>query len=283
MAKHVGQYGPDALDRCRRTCLQVAVDLGEYLNDVVLVGGLVPTLLVDEAPLSSRRRDGERHPGSLDVDLALAFAVVDEERYQPLIEQLRARGYESSRNDKGNRRGFKWHHPGHGGGVDIDFLIDDDLLDGDRRVLHMGQDFGALRARGVELVFSDFEDRTLAGQNFDGAMCQRTLRVCGPSAYVVLKAFAFRNRAEEKDAYDLFYALPQTLDEQRAVATRLRGWRDRPAVDAALALLAQDFAAPDATGPLAAERFIGAHGESGIATDLSTRIAFILREIEHPT
>lgn len=280
MAKRLGDYTAEGLDECRRTCLQVAVDLGEFLDDVVLVGGLVPALLVDDAPIAAHRRSGERHPGSLDVDLALRFALLDEDRYRPLIEQLRARGYQPVPNDRGNPRAFKWRNAAHGGGVDIDFLMDDDLLDGDRRILHMGDAFGALRARGVELAFEDFEVRTLEGVNFDGATCVRELRVCGPAAYLVLKVIAFRNRAEEKDAYDLFYVIPQTLEEQRRVAARLQSWRDRPAVEHALGLLAEDFAAPQSTGALAAERFIEATPDSGIATDLAARAQFLLRIVQ---
>ena len=31
--------------------------------------------------------------------------------------------------------------------------------------------------------------------------------MCGPGAFVVLKALAFRDRGEPKDAYDLVYVL----------------------------------------------------------------------------
>lgn len=38
-----------------------------------------------------------------------------------------------------------------------------------------------------------------------GARASRTIPVCGPGAFTVLKALAFGDRTENKDAYDLFY------------------------------------------------------------------------------
>ena len=40
-------YGGDSLVRVRSTCLYVATKLGDLLDDIVVVGGLVPSLLVD--------------------------------------------------------------------------------------------------------------------------------------------------------------------------------------------------------------------------------------------
>jgi len=37
------------------------------------------------------------------------------------------------------------------------------------------------------------------------ANAKRDVYVCGPGAFVVLKALAFRKRGENKDAYDLYY------------------------------------------------------------------------------
>ena len=41
-------YLPEQLDRVRRTCLYVATKLGDLMDDVVAVGGLVPSLLIEQ-------------------------------------------------------------------------------------------------------------------------------------------------------------------------------------------------------------------------------------------
>ncbi len=38
-------------------------------------------------------------------------------------------------------------------------------------------------------------------------MATRSISVCGPGAFTVLKALAFSYRGENKDAYDLYYVL----------------------------------------------------------------------------
>ena len=60
-----------------RTCLHVATVLGDLMQEqLTVVGGLVPTLPVPQASLPV----GEDAPcGTLDMDLGLALAILDEE------------------------------------------------------------------------------------------------------------------------------------------------------------------------------------------------------------
>jgi hypothetical protein len=44
-------YPPGQLERVRSTCLYVATKLGDLLTDIVVVGGLVPSLIIDESAL----------------------------------------------------------------------------------------------------------------------------------------------------------------------------------------------------------------------------------------
>ncbi len=58
-------YRPEQSDRVRATCLYVATKLGDLLDDVVVVGGLVPTLLIAQDGLASSE---DRHVGTLYLD-----------------------------------------------------------------------------------------------------------------------------------------------------------------------------------------------------------------------
>ena len=60
---------------------------------------------------------------------------------------------------------------------------------------------------GVELAFLGRRRIELSGRTPSGAFATRTIPVCGPGAFTVLKALAFGNRAENKDACDLFYVV----------------------------------------------------------------------------
>jgi hypothetical protein len=64
--KHASGYRPEHVAMVRSTCLYVATKLGDLMEDVVVVGGLVPTLLVKAEELPK----GEAaHVGTMDLDV----------------------------------------------------------------------------------------------------------------------------------------------------------------------------------------------------------------------
>ncbi len=238
--RYASEYTSEQLDRSRRTLLQVAVALGDFLDDVVLVGGLVPILLIDQAEAAAR---DEAHIGSVDVDLGLRLAVVSEERYDSLAERLRATGFTPDTNAKGNPTSQRWIYRESEASVVIDFLIDETETDRAEwgRVMHLTDELAALRALGLSLAFQDAVWRSLEGPTLDGAHASRRLRVCGPAAFIVLKSLAFRNRGKDKDAYDLGYVLRHSEGGPVGVATR---WHPLPAATAPPVYARPDCRAP---------------------------------------
>ncbi|HZS70742.1 MAG TPA: hypothetical protein VFA13_02795 [Candidatus Acidoferrum sp.] len=80
-------YPPEQLERVRATCLYVATKLGDLMDDVVVIGGFVPSLLI---PQDNLAEGVAPHVGTMDLDLGLKFAVIDERRYQEISERLQA-------------------------------------------------------------------------------------------------------------------------------------------------------------------------------------------------
>jgi hypothetical protein len=65
-------YRGEYLALVRATCLYVATKLGDVMDDLVVVGGLVPSLLIDQGKLA----DGaDVHVGTMDLDVGLAVAL----------------------------------------------------------------------------------------------------------------------------------------------------------------------------------------------------------------
>jgi hypothetical protein len=63
-------YTSEDLRRVRATCLYVATILGDLLDQLVIVGGLVPSLLIPNLSLS----EGDNpHVGTTELDLGLAL------------------------------------------------------------------------------------------------------------------------------------------------------------------------------------------------------------------
>lgn len=70
-------YDQGYVRHVRSTCLYVATKLGDLIDDVVVIGGLVPSLLIDQQAMQS---SDDLHVGTLDLDVGLALAVFDEQR-----------------------------------------------------------------------------------------------------------------------------------------------------------------------------------------------------------
>jgi hypothetical protein len=254
--------------------LTVASVLGDLLDDLCIVGGLVPTLLID-IPAGAAEVGG--HCGTNDLDVGMALAIFDEERYKEIAERLRHAHFEhDTRDGKAIVQRWRW------GDLDvtIDFLIQP--TEGEQRggrIKHLEADFGAIVAPGLELAFDEREPVELHGTTLEGDRAQRTVPVCGPGAYAVLKAFALRLRKERKDAYDLDYVLSFWPAGISDVATRLAGHAKThgETVAVALAHLREDYETIDHLGPRSCARFRDTGDEDAAAADAQGRVAALLR------
>lgn len=65
MAVTFRDYSADQVEAARSVLLELVHLLGEYRNDIVVVGGWVPQLILPPGPTP--------HVGSIDVDLASEF------------------------------------------------------------------------------------------------------------------------------------------------------------------------------------------------------------------
>lgn len=255
--RHRSGYGTEEFGQVRAACLTLAVTLGAYLDDVCIVGGLVPALLIDTGRGETHGDpDDERHPGTNDLDIGLALALLDDQRYTEISARLRAEGFEPDTNDSGNPTVQRWCLGTLK--VTVDFLMAPAPgQEVSLRVQNLQSDFGALITPGLELAFDERVQIELAGHTLKGERVQRTLPVCGPAAFVVLKALAFGDRGEPKDAFDLIYVIRHTPSRGEAIAQRLGRHAERHPnlVRKALGLLSRDFDGPDGLGPQRAAEF----------------------------
>jgi len=143
--------------------LTVATILGDLLEDLCIVGGLVPTLLID---VPAGAAEGGGHCGTNDLDVGMALAIFDEESYKEIADRLRRADFEHDTR-RGNPivRTWRWRELG----VTIDFLIPptDDARRGGQ-IKHLEADFGAIVAPGLEVAFDERESIELDGATLEG-------------------------------------------------------------------------------------------------------------------
>lgn len=267
-------YQPAFLERARQTCLQVAAVLGDMTDDLVLVGGLVPSLIVAQEALPP---GAEPHIGTMDVDLGLALGLLDEGRYQELSVRLRRAGFGPDATDGRRKTRQRWVWRGSRG-VSLDFLVPPSKpTDRGGTIRGFEKDFAALIAPGLPLAFLDRTKVTLAGLTLQGEHAEREMWVCGAAAFVALKALAFRSRGENKDAYDLYYVLRNYGLGPRTVAESFLPLGEDAAAQEALRILDADFGAPHAIGPMRVAAFLGRSRDEALLAD----VAAFAREFVH--
>lgn len=260
-------------DQARALCLYIATLLGDLREEIVVVGGLVPSLLIDqEAP------EVEPHVGTSDLDLGLSLNLLKGGLYKEISARLKGGGFKPDQNSRGNRVRHRWVLGG-GRGM-VDFLISPTSArsrGGDAQNLE--NDFAAIFLEALPLAFEDACEVVLSGRTSLDEQADRTIRVCGPAAFVALKAHAFHNRGEPKDAYDLVYMLLNFGHDPSAVAERFLAFSQHKAAVSALRHLASDFESSQHTGPMRYASFVGAQDPDLARQDAVGAVQQLLRRL----
>jgi len=266
-------YSLDDLNRVRSTCLQVATILGDLLEHITIVGGLVPFLLVGE------QQDNSAYVGTMDLDLALGKTLLDKERYREISQRLDGAGFHPDSSSSGNPTPQRWIVMSDHGDVCVEFLIappNDERAGG--QIFHLEDRLAAIVTPGLELAFSDREKIKLQGKTLQGDLIERHIWVCGPGAFVVLKALAYSNRGEPKDAYDIFYLLQNYEHGLSAIAGRIRPHLGNKQVRIALKNLERDFGSVDHKGSRDVARFITGALDENLQYDAEALIRQLIVE-----
>ena len=65
--KRAWEYRSEHVELVRSTCLYAATKLGDLMNEIVVIGGLAPSLLIDQTVLAE---GVPAHVGTMDLDVA---------------------------------------------------------------------------------------------------------------------------------------------------------------------------------------------------------------------
>ncbi|WP_309889941.1 hypothetical protein [Archangium sp.] len=270
-------YPADLAELAHDTCLYVATILGDLIENITVVGGLVPSLLVTPGG-----QDGsvESHVGTLDLDLGLSIAVFEESRYQEIAERLRGAGFTQAPNAKGRLSRQTWGIETSRGRMTLDFLIPPTLpTDQPGKLRDLEPDFAAIIMPGLHLAFRDRQRVELSGLTIRRERAQRAIWVCGAGAFIVLKALAFKFRGTNKDAYDLFYILKYFGRGMGDVVERLRPLLQDAHCIEALTILRRDFLAQDGLGPMRVAHFLKGGPDDEIQADVVSFVSLLLSSL----
>jgi hypothetical protein len=258
-----GGYDTDVTEGCERVLVTLLRGLGPWKDSVYLVGGLTPRYLV-----AARPPNVPHHAGTGDVDVVVDMGLLtDMDAYATLEDNLLAMKFERVTNDKGHKVSWRWQTKVDGGATLIlEFLADAPKLAGSKVTeLPTDSQVTAMNIPHASIVFDLHDAKEITAELLNGGgRATEIVRHADIVSFSCLKAFAYDQRHERKDAHDLVYCLEHYAGGLGAVhaefKTALEG-KHEPVIREALARLAARFcdANPDEAylrdGPVAVARF----------------------------
>lgn len=236
------EYKAPEVRACLSVLLEIMTILGEFRENIVIVGGNVPPLLIASAK--------EKHPGTMDIDLALDFQYIKSDTYQTIVETLTARGYYQKEGDQP----FRFYRD-IGDESKDKITVEINLLAGEYggtttpRRHQTVQDARARKARGCDLVFEGAAKITLAGSLPGGGTNKLTIKVAGIGAFLVMKGMALWGRMKEKDAYDIYYCCKNYPGGSIPLAKAIKPLLNKKLAREGLGKIKAKFSTVDGIGP----------------------------------
>lgn len=228
-------YPAELVAAAKSVLLELTRILNEYRDDIVVIGGWVPELLIGG------------HTGSLDIDLALDHVKLREAGYRTIERILLSHGYRGD-----DEQAYIYHRTADFGGKQIDVEVD--LLSGEYAGTGKGhrhqriQDVNARKARGCDLAFSMYTEVRIEGTLPDGEKASAAIRVARVVPFLVMKGMALR-RAKEKDSWDIYFCLTRYPAGLDALAREFQPHLSHGLIQEGLANIAAEFASVDHMGP----------------------------------
>jgi hypothetical protein len=252
---------------------EVLTALGAYHDALVLIGGWVPYLILEQFGEPGQEfYDAESafdadvtfgkfiHVGSIDIDLVIDPDLVDADQYATIAELLLGRGYRPEVDQPFQfRRTIRSPRDGQEYLIRVDFLTPKPLPGQGRSHRHrqIQWDLRARTPEAAEVALSHWFWYELRAQLPDGAETQVRLKVADLVGALALKGIAIGERYAEKDAYDIYALCAHYRGGPGAVAETVQPFVFEHAVRRGFLSICEKFRNPDAEGPTWVAKFMG--------------------------
>jgi hypothetical protein len=258
-------FEKDEVEAARSVMFELMQLLNAYHSHIVLVGGSVPWVMVQDAE--------EPHVGTTDVDLAIDRATVQGTDL-PKIEALLIKNKYQQSLDKP----FIFHRIVERNGKK--YKIQVDLLTGGDSP---SKDELAQAVHGCELAFEDPNEIRTNGIFPDGSEGTVSFQVASIVPFVSMKAIAFEDRSEPKDAYDIYYWVKYYKPGFQLLAHQFQKMMGNPLVREGVEKLRESFSSMEAKGPHAVAAFLSEYYDEEkrlrLTRDAYERISGVLQQV----
>lgn len=235
-------YVKNKTDICFSCLLELMTILGEYRENIAIVGGWVPYFLLEHVR--------HEHVGSLDIDMIIDFNNISDGNYRTILTHLEKHGYiQKAENlpfsfikEVKSRSGEK-------------YKIQLDLMAGEYGGTAKGhrhqriQDLKAHKVRGGDLVFDHFTSVKISGKLPDGAENEVIIKVANVIPFLVMKGMALWDRLNKKDAYDIYFIIKNYPNGLEGLTEIFRQYIDNSLIQEGLGKIRAKFMSIDMIGP----------------------------------
>lgn len=233
-------YTSDAVAAAKSVLIELVHLLGQYRDEIVLVGGWVPELLLgDRVP---------PHTGSMDIDLALDHRRLQEEGYRTIQKLLLDRGYLQGEQPSTFIRQIVIG--GDTFNVEVDLMAGEYEGTGRRRRHQRVQGIHARKARGCDIAFESPTEVRVEGLLPGGGKISVLVPVASIVSFLVMKGMALADRIKEKDAWDICYCIRNYPGGIDALVEEFRPQLTHGLVQEGLRKIADAFVSVDHRGPV---------------------------------
>ncbi len=269
MAVTQTDYSGDQVEAAKSVMLELTHLLGEYKDDIVIIGGWVPELLLSD------------HVGNIDVDLALNHLTLHEAGYTTIEKLLLSQEYR-----KNVDQPYIFYRTVVVNNKEIDVEVD--LLSGEyagtsKSHRHQSiQDIKARKARGCELAFDLASEVTISGHLPNGGKDTVKVRVASIVPFIVMKGMAIYDRLKEKDAYDIYFCLKNYPGGLDTLVEEFRPHASNGLVKEALGKIAGKFATYDSVGPVHVADFleiVDSEDRERVQRDAYERVSYLVGKL----
>lgn len=232
------EYGQREIEAAKSVLIELMQILGEYRDQMVLVGGWVPFFLF-----------GSEHIGSTDVDIALDKSEINDEVYKTIREHLESRGYR-----QGEKPFIFLKEVSVDDGkpiiVQAEFLAGEYGGTGKKHRHQVVQDnLKARKIRGCELALEYHTEITVEGKMPGGAVNKVQVNLSDVVPFIVMKGMALYGRMKEKDAWDIYFCLRNYEGGFEKLAKEFDPVIKNKLVQEGLEKIRSKFASVDGYGP----------------------------------
>jgi hypothetical protein len=265
-------YSKEMVAAAQSVLIELVHLLGEYREQIVLVGGWVPKLICPNPRTP--------HVGSIDVDIALDHRTLGESGYRTIGKLLLSRGYQQGGQPFIYNRLVSVGN--HDVQVEVDLLGAEYGGTGRSHRTQRVQDVRVRKARGADLALNAPVEVRVEGCLPDGGKDAVKVRVTSIVPFIVMKAMALDARLKEKDSYDIYYCLINYPGGIDAIVNEFRPHIEHGLVREALQKLDKCFSAVDAVGPKHVADFedvTGSEERDLLQRDAYERIRYLLKSL----